>query len=188
MIEGAPSLITEQRGPTLRPTLLRVAVCLTVVAVLLGAGLAIGHGLLPATRPNLHYVDMTEIDWLDQNHNVIASTRGVNISQGQFFSAAVTIACTPGSQACNGTEYVSLLGTMGFGNWPAGVAPCGLFQVAFNVTGSDLPLTIQPNGSGVVIVNLQAPDVSYPVQTPNFHYVSFDYTGHLDVYLDLSPR
>lgn len=187
MSGGLPA-VKDQRAPKRRPVTTWTGIYLAVAVIVVAAGLVIGHAVLRASPSSPYYVDMTEIDWVDQNQNVIATSHGFNISQGQLVSTSVTLLCSQGPLPCTRAEYVSLLGTIGFGSWPPGVSPCGPFRAAFSVTGSDLPLTILPNGSAVVTLTLLAPDVSYPVQTPYFHYASFDYTGHLDVYLKLSPR
>lgn len=156
-----------------------------VVALVTVAALAAGFAVHPSDSLGRDYVRLTSVEWVDSNGTVFATSGGVNLSQGQSFTLAELLHCPPAPSTCPGAVVRGVQGATGFGNWPAGVSPCGWFRTTFLVTGSNLPQGIPPNGTVAIDLSLQAPIVSYP----NTQQADqpFNYTGYLAVELGFSP-
>ncbi|HEV2449503.1 MAG TPA: hypothetical protein VGU43_03715 [Thermoplasmata archaeon] len=156
-----------------------------LIAVGLVALIAVGLSARSPGGSSPFYANLRSINWVDPNATVIATSPGMNVSQGQLFTLSVLLGCTAGAAGCRGSETVRSVSAMGLGAWPAGVSPCGYFRVAFNVTASNLPIVIPPGGSATLTVTLQVPNISYPYAYDPAE--AFDYSGTLYVTLGPSP-
>ncbi|HEV2428245.1 MAG TPA: hypothetical protein VGV64_00140 [Thermoplasmata archaeon] len=135
--------------------------------------------------PGGWFDNVTSVIWRDQNFNEIGVTSGINVSQGQTFTTTLALHCPEYPLQCGSLEKVAFTSVLGMGAWPAGIAPCGPFRVPFNVTGSNLPLSLSANGSAGISLTMLAPYVSYFDATHSFPHL--DYQGPVVVTLYIVP-
>lgn len=135
--------------------------------------------------PGRWFDNVTSVIWRDQNFNEIGVTTGINVSQGQTFTTTLALHCPEYPLQCGSREKLALTSVLSMGAWPAGIAPCGPFRVPFNVTASNLPLSLPANGSAGISLTLLAPYVSYFDATHSYPHLNFQ--GPLVVTLDIVP-